>query len=68
MEIRIFQKSPVFPNLFLIYINKVFLKIKILLPLVICLLFIDDLRFLTTDHSIIDIKKILKKARKIIFN
>lgn len=57
------QKSPIF---FLIYISRVFLKMKSYLQKVTCLLFIDDLRFLVTSNSVIRVKKIPKKLEKLL--
>lgn len=65
MEIEIPQRSLVFPILFLIYISGVFLKIKSQLSQITCLLFIDDLRFLSTSNFVKKIKNILENARKI---
>ena len=56
------------PYLFLIYISRVFLEIESRLPRVTCLLFMDDLGFLSAGNSIIEIKKILEKAGKITLN
>lgn len=68
VEIRIPQRSPVSPVLFLIYMSRVFLEIETQLPQVTRLLFIDNLGFLVAGNSVIKIKKILDKVGKIIFN
>lgn len=68
VETRIPQVLSVSPILFLIYSSGVFLEIESWLPQVIFLLFMDDLGFLVAGHSIIEIKKILEKVRKITLN
>ena len=65
VEIEIPQRSLVPPNLFLIYISRVFLEIKSHLPQITCLPFLDDLRFFIAGNSAIEIKKLLEKARNI---
>ena len=64
----IFQRLPVSLILFLIYISGVFLEIESCLLQITCLLFIDDLGFLAASNSVIEIKKILEKAEKIIID
>lgn len=54
------------PILCLIYISNVFIKVENQESNIIYLLFIDDLAFLATVKSVIKIKKLLEKARKII--
>ena len=65
VETEIPQGSPVSPILFLIYIDGVFLEIKSRLPQVTCLFFMDDLGILTAGNSVMEIKRVLEKARKI---
>lgn len=65
VETEIPQGLLVLLILFLIYISKIFLEIESRLLQVTCLLFIDNLGFLVAGHSVIEIKKILEKARKI---
>ena len=68
VETRIPQRSPVSPILFLIYISGIFLEIESRLLQITYLSFMNDLRFLSAGNSIIEIKKILKKAGKITFD
>ncbi len=68
IETKISQRTRVLPILFLIYISRVFLEIESCLPQVTCLLFIDNLGFLTDSNSVIKIKKMLEKAGKIAFD
>lgn len=65
VETRISQRLLPSPILFLINISGVFLKIDTRLPQITCLLFMDNLGFLAAGNSVIEIKKILEKARKI---
>lgn len=64
VKTKIFQGSPVSLILFLIYISRVSQKIEYQLLSVICLLFIDDLGFLSVSNSVMKIKKILEKTGK----
>lgn len=59
------QGSPISLIIFLIYISNVFLEIEKQLPDITCLSLIDNLGFLVADKSMLKIKKLLKKVRKI---
>lgn len=61
VEIEIPQGLPVFPILFLIYINWVFSIIEVRLLNIIYILFVDDQDYLTSDYFINKIVKLLKK-------
>lgn len=65
VETGILKRSPVSLILFLIYISGVFLEIERRLSNVTCLSFMDNLGFLVAGTSILEIKKLLEKARKI---
>ena len=65
VETGIPQGSPVSPILFLIYISRVFSAIEVKLPDIICMSFVDDLAFLTSDRSIKKVAILLEKAGKI---
>ena len=68
MKTGISQDSPVFLILFLIYISKVFFQVKLRLLQILCLLFIDNLGFLMAKQLILEIKKSLEKAGKIVLD
>ncbi len=68
VKTKIPQRSPVSPNFFLIYINGLFLEIETRLPQITCLFFVDNLAFLAAGQSVLQIKKILKKAGEITLN
>lgn len=68
MEAGIPQGSPVSPILFLIYISGVFSQVETRLPQISCLSFMDDMGFLVEGHSVLEIKKVLEKAGKIVLN
>ena len=56
---RILQGSPVFPILFLIYFNGVFVKVTESNPAVISLSFIDNLGFIFASYSVKEMAKTL---------
>ena len=64
IETGIPQELPASLILFLISISGVFSEIESRLPEVICLSFMDDLGFLSSDNSVIEIRKILEKSGK----
>lgn len=64
IEIRISQGSPVSPILFLIYISGVFSTVEAKLPNITYVSFVDNLAFLTSDHSINKVAKLLEKVGK----
>ncbi len=55
VKTRIPYESPVYPIYFLIYINRIFLKIEEWPSQIICLSFIDDLRFQAVGNSTLKI-------------
>ena len=65
IETGILQNFLVSLILFLIYISKVFSTIKVKLLDITCILFIDNLAFLTSDCSIKKVVIFLEKVRKI---
>lgn len=65
VETGISQGSPVFQILFLIYISEVFSAFEAKLPNIICVSFVDNLAFLTSDSSINKVATLLEKAGKI---
>ena len=62
IETGIPQGSPVSPILFLIYISGVFDEVAEVVPDIMSLLFVDDLGFVASGHSIKDIVKALEKV------
>lgn len=65
VKTRIPQGLPVSPILFLIYISGVFSIVEARLPNVTCLLFVDDLGFITSDRSISKVARLREKAGQI---
>ena len=67
VEIGIPQGSPVSPILFLIYIRGVFDKISEISRGVTSLSFMNDLGFIASSSSVIEVVKILEKVAKVVF-
>ena len=65
VEIEITQGLPVSPILFLIYIRKLFYLVEARLSSVLCMSFVEDLAFVTSDLSINKVGTMIKKASKI---
>ena len=65
VETRILQGLQVSLILFLIYVSGMFFELEKKLPGITCVLFVDDLGFLTSSYSISIVEKLLEKAGKI---
>lgn len=62
------QRSPVSPILFLVYISRVFEKVTESCPEIIFLLFVDNLSFIASRHSVRELAKILGQVAMVVLN
>lgn len=65
VETGILQGLQMSPILFLIYVSGMFFELEKKLPGITCVLFVDDLGFLTSSYSISIVGKLLEKTGKI---
>lgn len=68
VETGILQGSPISPIFFLIYLSSIFLEIERQILDIICQSFINNLGFLVYSKSMLKIKELVEKTRKIALN